>query len=333
MLGTSWYGDSPIREQLLELVGRQLLYGVLLTFGLGFGLWLLVPLIDNWAHVGGFVTGLLIAGATPNPIQENRTASVFGAVVAGAAIIAAISWMTVDGDRALETAQIDLARNTAARLSQQPQAAAGDLMYDMTTRFIRAGEADEGLDTLTRLLDRTDEVSTVGRVAMLLASDETVAPDPVGRAALIAAERWVELTPDEPMALNFLAWQLVQGAQANKDPERAVQLSRQSLDRLGDDDLVSRSAYLDTLAESLYQLGDYTEAETAQLEAVKIAEETPPTFWERVGLLGPMLPLERDDPAAKAHSGSRPAGLATGPPGSPAPAGPEEAPPPPRIAA
>ncbi|HHO53598.1 MAG TPA: rhomboid family intramembrane serine protease, partial [Deltaproteobacteria bacterium] len=70
ILGTTWYGRAPIRGWLLDLVGQRLLYSVLLTFAIGLGLWLILPLVDNWAHIGGFVCGLLLAAATPDPSEE-----------------------------------------------------------------------------------------------------------------------------------------------------------------------------------------------------------------------------------------------------------------------
>src|SRR5690606_29876974 len=82
---------------------------------------------------------------------------------------------------------------------------------------------------------------------------------------------------------NNLAWYLlVLAPSERRDPQRALALSRRSLELLGSDSSVSarvaRSMFLDTQAEALLQLGRAAEALPLQREAVAIArvEGSPP---------------------------------------------------------
>lgn len=297
ILGTSWYGASPVKDQLRELVGRQLLYGVLLTFALGFGLLLVLPVVDNWAHVGGFVAGLLIAGAVPDPTKEDVRHSLSAAGAALAGIISAFVWMGMEGGRALEPeGMVELARANAARVSSGRSANSPALIADMTLAFIRAGAEEEGLATLERALGRMTEPSEPAWVLMtFLALEDEVESPAVNRAYHLAlrqtAERWVALAPDDPSALNAAAWELVQGPEEGRDPERAITLARRSLQRIPADDDMLRAMVLDTLAEAQLQTGNAVGAEATQAEAVELALAQAPTIWQRLGLAG-SLPLE-----------------------------------------
>src|SRR5690606_6253704 len=101
----------------------------------------------------------------------------------------------------------------------------------------------------------------------------------------------VELAPDEPLALNALAWSLVTRAADRRDPARAEALARRALASLGEPGDKSgrqqRAAFLDTHAEALLQLGRLSEALAAQREAVALAEEVRlgelPAMRERLG--------------------------------------------------
>jgi hypothetical protein len=91
-----------------------------------------------------------------------------------------------------------------------------------------------------------------------------------------AWERWVALSPEDPQALNSLAWDLVTTTDpTRRDPARAEILSRRSLELLGSpddrDERQSQAAFLDTLAEALYQLREYGEALVIQRRSVELA--------------------------------------------------------------
>lgn len=314
ILGTSWYGRAPVRDQLLDLVGRQLLYGVLLTFGLGLGLWLIVPLVDNWGHLGGLATGFLIAAAVPDPTHEDLRRSWAASAAALAALAASVGWMAAEGGRAVEPeGEVQLARSIAARISEgsHPPRTVGSRTAHMVVTFIDAGAPDEGLETLSRAVGRMQEPAELQWTLAYLASFEEELTEPseaiaLHRAILVASEGWVVVEPDSADAHNTLAWHLVQGPDETRDAERAVGIARQSLDRIPPSDDYRRSMVLDTLAEALFQTGDLEAAEQAQSEAVGLANEAPVSLFQQVGL-APRLPLqemnERLDRIRSASSG------------------------------
>src|SRR5581483_601523 len=82
----------------------------------------------------------------------------------------------------------------------------------------------------------------------------------LNRPADAAADRkrTAELTPDEPQALNDLAWDLANGPPAQRDPKRAVELARRALKAKPDEAL-----YFNTLGVALYRAGEYAEAVAA----------------------------------------------------------------------
>ncbi|MBX2801966.1 MAG: rhomboid family intramembrane serine protease [Myxococcales bacterium] len=279
VLGTTWFGTPTVRGWLLELVGRRLLYGVFLTFAIGFGLWLVLPRVDNWAHLGGLITGLLLAAATADPAEEEPRQSLAAASAAGAALVASIGWMALHGDRCLQTAELDLARDQATALSERPGGGLYQqgLLLGMVDWYARAGADEEGLEALRRAVGKIDQVQSLLQLA---AGFEVMAEgDDRDEALFVVCERALQLAPDDPDVLNLMAWRLVQSRESLRDPARAEELSRASLDRLGDDDDRRRSAYLDTLGEALFQLGDYRQAEEVQIQSVQLAEEIHADYW------------------------------------------------------
>jgi len=109
------------------------------------------------------------------------------------------------------------------------------------------------------------------------------------REARVLFVRWLDLEPEDPAALNALAWHLVTTRHFRaRDPKRALELSQASLRLIkapsSQTGRLQRAAYLDTLAETLFQLGRLDEALRYQREAVALLEELrgPPGLAERL---------------------------------------------------
>lgn len=274
LLGTSWFAREPWRTHLRLLFGRRLLAGVLLTFAVGVGLTFFVPIVDNWGHAGGFATGLLLALAHRDPRRREGRGVYASAVLLAAAWLGAIGWTALQGERVLPGLAHDQAVMLAQRAAMHGDGArAGFYLAEMVRAHHRAGTPEEGRRLLhERLLAARDPV-TVAVVATQLYEE------PIRYEAEIelVLERWVQLAPDEPVALNALAWNLVTCAVDRRDAPRAEALARRALALLGTPGDRSgrqqRAAFLDTHAEALLQLGRWSEAATAQREAVGLAEE------------------------------------------------------------
>jgi membrane associated rhomboid family serine protease len=285
IVGASWYGAEPARTWLRTLLGSRLLSAVVLTFAIGIGLGLVAPVIDNRAHLGGFLTGLLLAAAHPDPNERQVGVARVGGALAGLAVLVSAGFAWVHGGRAVDTFALDAARSAAVQVSNHdfdnpwvlfefeklPGAAK---LVAMLTWYERAGAPDEGLDVFLRQLERIRDPATLGMVAGLLQID----PPQSGQAVLGAAQRWVEIAPNDANALNTLAWTLVTVSDPLlRDPARADELSRKSLTHIPDPDSSAgrgmRAAVLDTLGEALFQLGRFEEASEVQRESVALARD------------------------------------------------------------
>lgn len=278
VIGTTTWGQEPARSWLLELVGQRLLASVGLTFAIGMGLWLVLPAVDNWAHAGGFACGLLLSLAHPDPTDDETAASALGSAAAIALVATAITAAAIEGPKALETVDLDTARILAVRTSRQPGAWSNPpILVEMMDRFDRAGADDEGLETLRRQVARFDSPVVVTILVVMLMEQRDRGSD-LDAAIDVALQRWLELAPDDPSALNTAAWHRVTRRDpATRDPAAALPLSRKSLERIPDPESTEgrtlRSAFLDTLGEILLQLGQLDEALTVQQEAVALAKE------------------------------------------------------------
>ncbi|MEN0063828.1 MAG: rhomboid family intramembrane serine protease [Myxococcota bacterium] len=292
LMGTMWFGPSATAQWLTDLLGRRLLTAVLLTFGLGIALLFFVgPLLDNWAHFGGFACGMLIAATLPSPTEpEDLAFTLPTAGLAGLVLVGAVGWMAIDGDNALQTAEVDFARLHAESASRQPESNQATLVR-MLQWFAKADALDEGLETFERQVERYEMPASTRLLvgAMYQTGLEAEVTDP---ALIVVAERWVELAPNDPEALNTLAWFLVTPETTSlRDPDRAEPLSRRSLRELTPDDALQEATYLDTLGEVLYQKGAYVEAYEVQQRALSrldAAGEAQST------LMGWLAPLPRD---------------------------------------
>lgn len=271
LLGASWYGREPWRGRLRGLFGRRLLVGVLLTFAIGIGISLLIPIVDNWGHGGGFVTGLILAALNRDPLQAPRRFAEAGAGVLAASWLFALGWTGLKGGDGLDQLDQDRAELVARRAEVYTDGVrAGVTLAELVRSHHQAGMAREGRERLRTRLAVAKEPETVQIVAALLWEQGSA----YDREIAMALDRWLDLAPDDPNALNSMAWHLVTRTHAAPNPQRAERLSRRSLELLrdpGDDNARSmRAAFLDTLAESLVQLDRLDEALRYQEEAVEL---------------------------------------------------------------
>ncbi len=273
LVGTTWFGAEPVRAWLREVLGRRLLYSVLLTFGLGIALWFVLPVIDNWAHFGGFACGVALALANPDATRRSGPAPAIATVWVLATAFC-FAWMARDGAEVTETLDIDTARLLSAAASEQPDALRTPVaLAQMLDSYAEAGAEDEGLGALRRTTSRMSDPQLLAFLVVELLDDSRFdAP------AQVVLERWLEIQPDDPSALNTLAWHLVtRSDREHRDPDRAEALSRRSLERIEDAESKTgrrmRASFLDTLGEVLYQQGTLDEAAAVQRESLELATE------------------------------------------------------------
>jgi membrane associated rhomboid family serine protease len=292
LLGTMWYGSDPTRSELVDLLGRRLLWSVLLTFGFGVGLWFVSDVVDNWAHAGGFLCGVafsfvwdegelevdedgeIVEEAPPDdPLWRTLAAAGTAAVLAGAVV-----WTWVAGGDWLPTLSIDTARTYAARASLQPGAwQNATLLYELLVRYEESGAPEAAHEPFARGVAAFEDRWPLATLANDLDRDAR-AGRPRDRERLLVAERLVVVAPTDPEVLNLLAWYLlVVHDPSLRDPVRAEGLARRALSSLEDRDSEtgrrSTAAFLDTHAEALFQLGRAEEALAAQEQATQLARE------------------------------------------------------------
>lgn len=270
LLGARYMGTPALRLFLGEVLGRRLFWGVLFTFVVGLVLETFWPEVSSWGHLGGFLAGLLLAAATPDADSGEGQVLVAGGILVPVVLGAGL-WMTVDGDRALDTLDADTAWALRVKATDfRGSLAATGLLVHMLDRYEAAGDLATGQEAFRREIEAFDDPVVVQWLLATIYEEGKRADE-----TLWVLERWVALAPDEGVALNALAWQLVvHPTPDRRDPRRAEGLVRMALESLGEDpDPTSRAAYLDTLAEALSQQGRVAEALEAQRESVALARE------------------------------------------------------------
>jgi len=290
LFGLQLYGAPNTRGQLNEMIGYRLAIGILLTFGIGIAIsTLALPLVDNFAHAGGFVCGLLLAGVYRDPETEIEGGD---RLACGGLVLAALlsaGWATADGAEALQTYRLDAAQALEARVEAQPEGWVRALFIErMADAYREAGAPKTGQAALERALADTESTDTLITLVSTLYETGT---DEENQLAL---ERWLELDPDAAMALNAMAWHHVTRDEvAKRDPVAALPLSERSLGLIADtpDDAIYRAGFLDTKAEILLQLDRIEEAYTVQAVALARAEEVSALdqALRFTGLLGPPM--------------------------------------------
>jgi membrane associated rhomboid family serine protease len=291
LMGVMWFGSEPIRGELADLLGRRLLWSVLATFAFGVGLWFVSDVVDNWAHAGGFLTGVAFSfvwsDAEPDEDEEGEVEEAppdepvwrtTAALLTGLVTVGAVGWMVVSGADALTTLPLDTARVYAARVSQQPGAwGNASLLFQLVERSTEAGAEEEGLEAFARGVRALDHPWPLASLADDL-DRAARAGRSHDRAILLVGERLLEVSPTDPAALNLLAWDLViVREEALRDPARAEALATRALgaveDPDGEEGRTMTAQVLDTRAEARFQLRRFDEALADQERATELARE------------------------------------------------------------
>ena len=268
LLGTSWFGVPELRDKLRKALGRRLLLGVIMTFALGFGMLLVLPIIDNWGHLGGFSMGVLLATTRPNP--RKRPGSVL-TITGGATLgisAAALLWMSVVGG-ASSSSDAMAAMFRSRAMSDPDGFITGLAAAEMVRAYHDAGRDQEALRATRELMERCTTTVTPAMLSLQLVQT------PYEREAAVALNRWLTLDPDDPEANNGSAWFMVTATSPRfADPAEALRLSRRSLELLDDDGTDHGAAiatYLDTQALAWFRLGNPKRAIQVQEESNVLA--------------------------------------------------------------
>jgi rhomboid protease GluP len=112
LIAARYTHDADVRAFLRAILGRQLLFWTAFIFGLGALLGLLsaalgpaVPRIDNWGHLGGLTTGLVLALAVRGRGPANAGLHALAALLV-AATVASLAGVALRGD---ESARLEKA--------------------------------------------------------------------------------------------------------------------------------------------------------------------------------------------------------------------------------
>jgi rhomboid protease GluP len=163
----AWRDDTMRRT-----IGRRLVWCIGLTFALGIGLYLWgFPLVDNWGHLGGLLTGFGIGLAYREPALRTGRVVTAGALGLGLMTLGSFAWMGVDGHGAANRLEADMALVQERILAEDPD--------DPRAEFV--------LPALVEYYMRTHQEQDAERVLLL----------------------WLARAPDEPSVLNDLAWHLL----------------------------------------------------------------------------------------------------------------------------
>ena len=290
LFGLQLYGAPGTRGRLNEMIGYRLAIGIVLTFGIGLAITALaLPIVDNAAHAGGFLGGLLLAGVYRDP--EAALEGGDRLACGGLALVALLSmgWAAADGAEALESYPLDVAQALEARVEAQPEGwVRGLYIQQMATAYRDADAPKTGQAALQRALEDTTSTDTL--FALVAGLYETGTDD----ENALALERWLELEPDAAPALNAMAWHHVTRDDVDeRDPLAALPLSERSLVLIADtpEEATYRASFLNTKAEILLQLDRVEEAYSVQSEAVALARAQEEPFLDRMlrfaGVLGP----------------------------------------------
>lgn len=262
---------SPVLPPPLRRAwGWRLALAVGFTFAVGLGASLLLPIVDNASHAGGFVAGLVLGVAVRVPLRTTA-AWKWGTVVVCGAYLAAMAAMTSDGQQAADRLDQDLLTILPQRMGEPPEGLIDAMvMADLMRSYDRLGEEAAGVEVLEGMVAKVEDPDTVMYLVIALFEEELEAPTEV------AAVRWVALAPDDAVALNALAWHYASREGGAGDVlEHALELSGRALagvDRAEPEQEPLLAAFLDTLGELKYQQGAIDEALSAQNEAVYIAD-------------------------------------------------------------
>lgn len=283
ILGFTFYGKGPLRKRIRQWVGKALLRGVVATFALGIAIWLVQPVVDNAAHLGGFLTGLALAAVVRDPHRpvHRHTFGLAGVAVA----LTALSWgaMAADGAQAVEVMHVERARDCEAGLAEQSPSPfeSAYLLVCAIESWRDAGQPDRAKEAAVQAARAGQSPpATLQYAGSMLIETEASAE------ALTLLSAWHERAPTLASA-NALAWHLLTASSIElRDPARALSLL-EAYPTPPQTDPFEAAMVKDTLAQALFQTGRVDEAIPLQEEALQTCLATP-LSWLQPGQLWQM---------------------------------------------
>lgn len=280
ILGLAFYGQGPLRKRIHDWVGRALLRGVVATFALGLVIWLVLPVVDNAAHLGGFVAGLALAALVRDP---NRPLHRYTRGFAGVGIaLTGLSWgtMAADGGQAVQAMHIQRAEQCEAELAavNARPIEVSYLLACAVESWHDAGQPERAEAATNRLILLGSELPDVLQYAGSLLIETQAF-----REALLLLTAWHDRAPSLASA-NALSWHLLTAHDpAQRDPGRALALL-EAFPIPPSTDAFETALVQDTLAQALFQVGRTQEAIPLQEQAFRTCFKTP-ISWLQPGEL------------------------------------------------
>jgi len=275
ILGLAWFGADPWSTQLRQRVARVLTFCLVFSLLMGTlpGLLGLPAFFDNWAHLGGLGMGLVLSLAYRDPL--NAESRVDHRVFVGmlSLLVASLISVGIRGEAALD----ELALEQAMLLEHRAESSADGMMRAVFVQQAADAYTEASLsDSEERVTALIDDCSaeTLRPLVVLWWQDGEQSP-----WLHQALEEWVDVAPDDPDALNALAWSLVTGPEVGRDPERAEALVDEALALVDHPDSsyaepeMFRAAAFDTRAEALRLQGRMAEALQQQRDAVRLGRD------------------------------------------------------------
>jgi membrane associated rhomboid family serine protease len=254
-------------DRMLRSLMPSLLLNLIITFG--------IPIIDKYAHLGGLITGALLATLTESRTasEERREQEVLPVPLALLTVLALLvygAWgltTAVPRARPLYAATIATRRgdvNGAIRVLQQAAArhpsdlALGLELYTLLLQQQRWPEATQEFLSLSRSPLPPEEI--LARGALLA---QTLQQLHQGQEAEAVYRRLLEMDPDEPQLLNGLAY--LYADVLGTHLEEAERMARKALEAVP-----NNGEIMDTLAWIYFKEGDLKDAYATQQQAVRL---------------------------------------------------------------
>jgi membrane associated rhomboid family serine protease/Tfp pilus assembly protein PilF len=297
LLGVAVVYSTKYQRDLPPGMGERLRRSLMPVLLINLAITFLVPMVDKWAHLGGLITGGLLAmlAEPQNAPPERREHEALPAPLALLTSLALLGY-GLWGLGSIRPFAAPLFRASAAARRGDTETA----IHNLRQAILRQPNAPGAREWLMTLLERekrypelTREFLDLSRTSLpqgeLLAEGihlaDTLANAHQGAEAEAVYRRLMELDPDNSLVLNGLAYLYADVLETHLD--EAEKLAQKALNRIprggdgpswlpGASRLKEyRGAVLDTLAWVYFKEGKLAEAYSTQQEAVRLAGDNP----------------------------------------------------------